>query len=126
MRDWRTLNEKSLLIVLEKINLNQHDIAVKPCILISTSGRFGKETQLENVWLGFLDLKKLQIIHYQKLNFRYLPSQCGCYSASAYFSLAASSHPTWKQDADGKKVLIQNYQVVCNSFENSIHEILEF
>ena len=44
MRDWRTLNEKSLLIVLEKINFNQHDIAVKPCILISTSGRFGKET----------------------------------------------------------------------------------
>lgn len=57
LNDWREYKDSLLIIIQEKTIFAHNDRSVRPILLVKTEGRFGKETEFENIWLAFLDVE---------------------------------------------------------------------
>ena len=100
VNDWRDYKDQLMIIIQEKTIYAHNDRSVRPILLVKTEGRFGYETEFENIWLAFLDVEEMKLVHKRRLNFKFPPALASCYSAPEIFGICMSSPMTYSQNKD--------------------------
>jgi hypothetical protein len=70
------------------------DKSVRPFILVDTAGPYLSETDVKKIWLGFIDVDKVECIHYTELKFRFPANKASWLTATESFQFTASSPVT--------------------------------
>ena len=62
-KDFNNWTTRALLVLQEKTCYAHDDKSVRPFIMIETAGPYLNESEIKRVWLAFINIEKIEIVH---------------------------------------------------------------
>ena len=93
--DFNLWTTKALFLLQEKTAYTHDDRSVRPFICVKHSGPYLNETDVQRVWILFVDLETMESIHSFELKFEFQTEKASWLSCSDYFQFAQSSPTTF-------------------------------
>ena len=83
--DFNLWTTKGLFLLQEKTAYAHDDRSVRPFICVKHSGPYLNETDVQRVWILFVDLESMESIHSLDLKFEFPPEKVSWLTCSDYF-----------------------------------------
>ena len=80
--DFSKWTTKALFLLQEKTAYSHDDRSVRPFITVKHSGPYLNESNVERIWITFVDVEKLESVHSVELKFEFPPEKASWLTCS--------------------------------------------